>query len=100
MVKIIWTERALNDLEKIGEYISQDSIKYAKITLKRLLLSVKLLEKNPLIVRIVPEIDSNIIRELIEGSYRIVYKYSSSISISALTIHHSSRFLSKSIIDK
>ena len=38
MVKIIWAERALLDLEDIGEDISKDSIKYAKLTLEKLLV--------------------------------------------------------------
>ncbi len=31
MVKIIWTERSLSDLETIAEYIAKDSFKYAQI---------------------------------------------------------------------
>lgn len=32
MVKIIWTKRALTDLEDIAEYIAKDSLRYAYIT--------------------------------------------------------------------
>lgn len=34
MVEIIWTKRSLIDLKVIAEYISKDSIKYAKITIE------------------------------------------------------------------
>jgi toxin ParE1/3/4 len=44
MAKIIWTDKAINDLENIGNYISQDSFKYAKMTLQRNLKSANLLE--------------------------------------------------------
>jgi len=37
MVKIIWTQRSLTDLKSIAEYISKDSVKYASLTLERLI---------------------------------------------------------------
>jgi len=33
MVKIIWTQRSVNDLKAIAEYISKDSAKYASLTI-------------------------------------------------------------------
>lgn len=98
MAKIIWTDRALNDLENIGNYISQDSFKYAKITLQRILESAKLVETNPKIGRVVHEIGNKNIREVIMGRYRIIYHLEGIDLVSILTIHHSSRnFSSKSI---
>jgi len=50
MVKIIWTGRALKDLEEIGEYIAKDSLKYAKLTLEFILTvhhNRRLLSNNP-----------------------------------------------------
>ncbi len=47
MVKIIWTQRSLTDLKSIAEYISQDSIKYASLTLERLINVTLYIEKNP-----------------------------------------------------
>jgi plasmid stabilization system protein ParE len=35
MVKVVWTQRALTDLDVIGDYIAKDSIKYAKLTLEK-----------------------------------------------------------------
>ena len=29
MVKVIWTDSAIKDLDDIGEYIAKDSIRYA-----------------------------------------------------------------------
>jgi toxin ParE1/3/4 len=51
MVKIIWTQRSLTDLKFIAEYISQDSIKYASLTIERLIDVTKYLETNPRIGR-------------------------------------------------
>ena len=73
MVKIIWTARALKDLEEIGEYIAKDSPNYAKLTLEKLLETAKLIEQNQLIGRIVPRFKQKNIREIITGNYRIIY---------------------------
>ena len=44
MVKIIWTQRSLTDLKSIAGYISQDSIKYASLTIERIIDVTKYLE--------------------------------------------------------
>jgi toxin ParE1/3/4 len=94
MVKIIWTQRSLTDLKSIVEYISKDSIKYASLTLQRILDVTKHLENNPRIGRMVPEVGKNDkIREIIFGNYRIIYKITSSQSVHILTVHHSARRL-------
>lgn len=74
MVKIIWTERSLKDLNEIGEYISKDSLNYAKLTLEKLIDTTKLIETNQLIGRVVPEVNEKDIRELITDNYRIIYQ--------------------------
>jgi len=94
MVKIIWTQRSLTDLKSIAEYISKDSLKYASLTIQRILDVTKYLETNPRIGRMVPEVGKNDkIREIIFGNYRIIYKITSLQSIHILTVHHSARRL-------
>jgi addiction module RelE/StbE family toxin len=94
MVKVIWTGRSLKDLEEIGEYISNDSPKYAKLTLEKLIETAKLIEVSQLIGRVVPEINQDEIRELITGNYRIIYQTVGKEYAYVLTVHHSSRLLS------
>jgi toxin ParE1/3/4 len=94
MVKIIWTQRSLTDLKSIAEYISKDSVKYASMTIERLIDITKHLETNPRIGRIVPGIGrDDKIREIIFGNYRIIYKISSTEIIHILTVHHSAKRL-------
>jgi toxin ParE1/3/4 len=100
MVKIIWTNRSLTDLQEIGDYISLDSFQYARLTLERILDTASILETNPLIGRKVPEINDASIRELIIGSYRLIYKIEKRTQIFILTVHHSSRLLKKSVIKR
>ncbi len=94
MVKIIWTKRSLNDLESIAEYIAKDSAKYAKITVDGLIKDVMRLSTNPLLGRIVPEVNNDNFRELIKGNYRTIYQYEDA-QVNILTIHHSARDLRK-----
>jgi len=95
MVRINWTFQAKNDLKAIAEYIARDSRYYAKMQIIRIRNRTKIIKKYPRIGRIVPEIDNEIIRELIEGNYRIIYKIISDNQIDILTIHHSARDLGK-----
>lgn len=90
MVKIIWTQRSLTDLKSIAEYISQDSIKYASLTVERIINVTTYLETNPKIGRMVPELRrQDKIREIILGNYRIIYRITSLQSVHILTVHHS-----------
>ncbi|MDN3725167.1 type II toxin-antitoxin system RelE/ParE family toxin [Aequorivita sp. SDUM287046] len=45
--------------------------------------------------KMVPEFNIEEIRELVEGNYRIIYRIVSKKRIDILTVHHSSRDLSK-----
>jgi toxin ParE1/3/4 len=94
MVKIIWTQRSLTDLKSIAEYISKDSVKYASLTLERIIDVTKYIEKNPRIGRMVPEIGRNDkIREIIFGNYRIIYNIANTVTVYILTVHHSAKRL-------
>jgi len=95
MVKVVWTQRALNDLEDIGDYISKNSYKYAKLTLEKLVDTALLIEINPLVGRFVNESSDKTIREIIKGSYRVIYQIQNETSVFILTVFHSSRLLSK-----
>ena len=90
MVKVIWTEFALEDLKAIHEYISQDSKAYADKFIEKLINRVDQLENFAKSGRSVPEFNSETIRELVEGNYRIVYKINPD-HIGVVRIHHSAR---------
>lgn len=100
MVKIIWTARALHDLEDIADFISRDSKRFARLTIEKLIETAKIIEENQLIGRIVPELNQNEIREIITGNYRIIYHNINSNYSNILTVHHCSRLLSNNPINK
>jgi toxin ParE1/3/4 len=95
MVKIVWTDSAIDDLNDIGDYISKDSERYAEITIQRLFESLDLLEDNPKSGKMVPEFEDESIRELIRvrGSFRIVYQIINKFRIDILTVHNCARLL-------
>jgi addiction module RelE/StbE family toxin len=93
MVKIVWTDQAIQDLTDIGEYIANDSERYAREFVQSLFESVHLLKSHSKAGRIVPEYRHTYLRELIRGSYRVVYKIVDKSRIDILTVHHSARLL-------
>lgn len=48
MGKLIWTDQAIEDLGNIGDYIAENSAKYAKLTIKRLYDRTAILKHFPL----------------------------------------------------
>jgi toxin ParE1/3/4 len=88
MVKIIWTDSAIQDLKDIGDFIAKDSVRYAEITVDKLFYSVNILEHHPFAGKITPEFEDETIRELIRGNYRIVYQIINDFRIDILTVNN------------
>lgn len=74
MLKVEWTDQALDKIEQISDYISLDSPVAAKNWIRTILGKEQLLIDNPRIGRIVPEYRVELIREIFEGNYRVIYK--------------------------
>lgn len=91
MVKIKWTQPARDDLKAISEYISRYSKIYANRLIKSLINTTIKLEKMPYCGRIVPEVDSYSLREIIHNNYRIVYLVKSNNDIDIIRVIHTSR---------
>ncbi|MCO4294029.1 type II toxin-antitoxin system RelE/ParE family toxin [Solitalea sp. MAHUQ-68] len=92
MVKVVWTDLALADLKSIHEYISKDSKFYADRYVDKLIKRVDQLENYPQSGRMVPEFSKEYIRELIEGSYRIIFIVEAD-RIGIIRVHHSAQQL-------
>ncbi len=90
--KIRWSPYAVDSLAGICEFISRDSVHYATIFASRVLESAAMAAKFPRSGRIVPEYRSQALREVILGSYRIVYRVRKE-AIEVVTVVHGSRLL-------
>ena len=91
MVRIVWTELAVEDLREIHDYIAADSIRYAAITSHKIYLRIQAAADNPFLGRMVPEFMVKSIRELIEGNFRIIYRIQDKNKIEILRIIHGAR---------
>jgi len=74
MSTVIWTQTALDDLAAIKEFIARDSVFYAEKFIDDVFNVTDNLEIFPEMGRVVPERNDPCIREIIFGSYRIMYK--------------------------
>ncbi|MFY0607286.1 MAG: type II toxin-antitoxin system RelE/ParE family toxin [Cyclobacteriaceae bacterium] len=77
MVKVIWTIRAFNQLERNIKYIrDEQGVSYAEIVLNKILSSTTLLEETPKMGKIEPLLEhkKSEYRFLIVWSYKIIYR--------------------------
>ncbi len=74
MTRVVWTQPARDDLREIREYIAADSQRYARLVVRKLVGAVGRLRTHPHSGRVVPELGRATLREVIEGTYRIVYR--------------------------
>ncbi|HBE39780.1 MAG TPA: type II toxin-antitoxin system RelE/ParE family toxin [Bacteroidales bacterium] len=95
MVKIVWTELSISDLREIFDYIAEDSIRYASITVNKIYQRVQLIIENSSIGSMVPEFSKKSIREIIDGNYRIIYLVRSKSQVDILRVYHVARSLKK-----
>jgi addiction module RelE/StbE family toxin len=85
--RVVWSARALPDVESIAAYISSDSPAYAKIVVKKVVKLTRQLARFPQSGREVPEFRDPSLRELLAYSYRIIYKVEAEEVIIVSVIH-------------
>jgi plasmid stabilization system protein ParE len=91
-MKVIWSPLAIDKAAEIAKYIAQDNIIAAKNWIDAVFTKVEQLKSFPKSGRIVPEVNSPIIKELIFVNYRIIYRIEEK-QISILTIRHGKQIL-------
>lgn len=89
-MKVHWTDTAEGHLDAIYAYIAKDSPEYALRVVDRLTSRSQQIADFPLSGRKVPEYEMEQIREVIEGSYRIIYHIKSD-QIDVLAVIHGSQ---------
>jgi addiction module RelE/StbE family toxin len=91
-VRVHWTNTAIDHLLSIYEYVSHDSDVYADRLMDRLTRRSQQIGTFPRSGRSVPEYEAPDIREVIEGSYRIIYRIKEE-QIDVLAVMHSAQQL-------
>jgi addiction module RelE/StbE family toxin len=92
MAQVRWTLQALDDLEAICLFIARDAPQVAAVFADRAFRATDRLVQYPLMGRIVPELEIESVREVILGSYRIIYRIREG-EIQVVTVHHGARLL-------
>jgi toxin ParE1/3/4 len=85
--RVVWSRRAVDDLEAIALYVSTDSLAYASAVVRSILNTTRKLSTFPHAGRVVPELADNNIRELFAYSYRIIYRVQDGIVTVAAIAH-------------
>ncbi len=99
MAELIWSERAILDMENIYDYIANDSPTYAQLNAKSIVISVERLQMFPESGRHLPEFPHLPHRDVIAGNYRVVYRYeSNSDEVKIITVVHGSRLLTETFL--
>lgn len=92
MGSVVWSSRANDDLVAIHAYISGSSEPVARRLVDRLTRRANQLAEFPLLGNVVPEYGVDLVRELKEHPYRIIYEVFPD-RVHILTIVHSARQL-------
>ncbi|MGL6226195.1 MAG: type II toxin-antitoxin system RelE/ParE family toxin [Thermoguttaceae bacterium] len=100
MVQVIWSVKALHQVDAIAEFIANDSSFYAKRLVSVLLRKTRRLETFPEMGAIVPEFSDPTLRELYVFSYRIIYRFRQSQNqVRIVGVIHGRRLLFEEMLD-
>jgi addiction module RelE/StbE family toxin len=97
--KVIWSRRAIVDLEQIGDYIARDSVQYANRVAERMIAAIERVAAFPQMGRVVPESNDPELREVIVYSYRLIYHARTDL-VEVVTIIHGARQFSPDDLGK
>jgi plasmid stabilization system protein ParE len=96
-LKLVWSPLALEKLEAAAKFIALDKPSAANKWVNDIFDLTNLLGSQPELGRVVPELIGSSYREMIFGSYRIIYKIENNIKI--LTLRNSRQLLNSDNID-
>ncbi len=85
--QVVWSPRAIEDVDAIASFIAKDSPSYAAAVVRKILDTTANLDKFPRSGRVVPELGNPDIREKLAYSYRIIYRVEAETIIIAAVIH-------------
>jgi|PorBlaBluebeHill_2_1084457.scaffolds.fasta_scaffold24048_5 plasmid stabilization system protein ParE len=92
-MEIEWSPLAIEKVVELAKYIAKDSPEAALDWANDIFDSAEKLQDHPKLGRIVPEINEDDYRELLEGNYRVIYWLGSPEKISILTVCHGKQLL-------
>jgi len=91
--RVVWTEKARQDLREIIRYLRRYSSEAAERISQQIVEATRRLEDFPLSGRVVPELAETGFREVIVGDYRVIYEAMEDDTVEILSIVHDRRLL-------
>lgn len=91
MAEVIWTIKAVEQVEQIGSFIEEDSPLQARRVVQRVIKETRKLKIHPRIGKMIPEVQQDQYRELRVFSYRILYKIIDENRIAIVGVVHGRR---------
>ncbi len=85
--RVIWSVKAIEDVETIAAYIARDSPSYAAAMIQEILTTTRHLHQDADTGKLVPELGEDNIKEKAVYSYRIIYRIDAEIVTIAALIH-------------
>lgn len=85
--RVVWSPKAVEDVEAIASYIARDSPSYAAAVVQKVLEITDSLKDNATEGRLIPEIEESKIIEQFAYSYRLIYRLESETITIAAFIH-------------
>jgi addiction module RelE/StbE family toxin len=85
--RVIWSPRALADVDAIASYISRDSTVHASAVVTKIIRATRTLRRFPFAGRVVPEFEDESLRERFVYSYRVIYRVQGQTVTVAAVIH-------------
>ncbi|MCA1616030.1 MAG: type II toxin-antitoxin system RelE/ParE family toxin [Acidobacteria bacterium] len=89
-MRVFWTDAALGQLEATRDYFARTSPEYAQRLVERLITRSERIAGFPRSGRMVPEYEIDEVRQVVEGSHRIIYLIKED-QIEILALIHTSR---------
>ncbi len=101
MARIYWTNNALSDIERIGDYVAESSPANAVKLTETLFKSVARLRIFPQSGHFVFDVPETPLREILSGGYRVLYSYSiEEDACKIVAVVHGSRSLLRLLEDR
>jgi len=91
MAEVIWTIKAVEQVEQIGAFIEKDSPFQARRVVQLIVKETRKLREHARIGKMIPEMEEDRYRELRVFSYRILYKILDEKWIAIIGVVHGQR---------
>lgn len=85
--KVVWSSKAIDDVDAIASYIARDSVSYAAAVVHKIINITRNLINNPLEGEVVKEFGDDSYRQDYAYSYRVLYKIKGNVVTVAAVIH-------------